>query len=111
MTKMLEFMGYFVVGGLVVALTTYFGSRGHGFLAALISMFPSMTVLTFFLLYRFGGNASVVGYAKSLVWLVPPWVMYVVTVAVLCERIGIWKALAIGVALYLVSSYLFHHFR
>jgi len=46
----------------------------------------------------------VVGYAKSLVYVVPPWVLYVCTVAFLCERIGIWWSLAMGVALYCFSS-------
>ncbi len=101
---MIEYAAYFVVGGLVVSLTTYYGAKGQGFAAALISMFPSMTVLIFFLLYRAGGNDSVVGYAKSLVYVVPPWVLYVCTVAFLCERIGIWWSLAMGVALYCFSS-------
>lgn len=101
---MLEYVGYFLVGGFVVSLTTYYGAKGHGFTAALVSMFPSLTVLIFFLLYRAGGKDSVIGYAKSLVYVVPPWVLYVCTVAFLCERIGIWWSLAMGVGLYCLTS-------
>jgi hypothetical protein len=101
---MLEFIGYFIIGGLVVSLTTYYGSKGHGFLAAFISMFPSMTVLIFFLLYRAGGRASVIDYAKSLAYVAPSWVLYVCAVAFLCERIGIWWSLLIGIALYFSIS-------
>ena len=85
---MLPFLSYFLVGGLVVALTTYIGSKGHGALAAFIAMFPSMTVLVFVLMYRAGGNAAVIGYAKSLIHFVAPWFLYVLAVSLLCERIG-----------------------
>jgi len=101
---MLEFAGYFLVGGLAVSLTTYYGSKGHGFVAALISMFPSMSVLIFILLYRAGGRESVIGYAKSLVYVVPPWILYVCAVAFLCDRIGLWWSLAMGITLYLCLS-------
>ena len=97
---MLEFIGYFIVGGLVVSLTTYFGSKGHGFLAAFVTQFPSLTVLTFLLLYRAGGKAPVISYARSFVYTIPPWILYIAAVVLLCERVGIWWALATGVTLY-----------
>ena len=50
----LEYIGYFLIGGLIVSLTTYFGAKGHGFVAAFVSQFSSLTVLTFFLIYRAG---------------------------------------------------------
>lgn len=108
---MLEFVGYFVVGGLVVSLTTYFGSKGQGFLAAFISMFPSLTVLVFFLLYRAGGKESVINYARSLIYVVPPWVLYVVVVWFLCERIGVLWSIILGIAFYLGSSVLVNQLR
>lgn len=107
----MKYLLYFLIGGLVVSLTAYYGSNGKGFIAALISMFPSMTVLTFSLIYRAGGQTSVVDYAKNLVYGVPPWVLYVFTVAWLCERIGIWRSLALGIAIYLITSFCISHFR
>ena len=101
---MLDFIGHFILGGLVVSLTTYFGSKGQGFVAAFISMFPSMSVLTFFLLYHAGGKASVLGYAKSLGYAVPAWLLYVCAVALLCDRVGISVSLTVGVTLYLIGS-------
>jgi uncharacterized membrane protein (GlpM family) len=103
----LEYLGYFVIGGLIVSLTTYFGAKGQGFLAAFVSQFPSVTVLTFVLIYRAGGKAPVITYAKSFLYTVPPWVLYVLTVVLLCDRIGIWLALGIGVALYVGTCMLF----
>ena len=108
---MLEFAGYFMIGGLVVSLTTYYGSRGHGFLAALISMFPSISVLIFILLYRVGGKDSVISYAKNLVYVVPPWILYICAVTFLCDRMGIWWSLIIGISLYLGLSICVNHLR
>jgi uncharacterized membrane protein (GlpM family) len=108
---MLKFISYFIIGGFVVSLSTYFGSKGHGFIAAFISMFPSMSVLIFSLLYLSGGRPSVIGYAKSLVYVVPPWILYVLTVTLLCERIGIWLSLAVGITLYLTASVGLSYFK
>lgn len=108
---MLEFVGYFLVGGLVVSLTTYYGAKGQGFLAAFISMFPSLTVLVFFLLYREGGKEAVITYARSLIYVVPPWVLYVFVVWFLCERIGILWSIILGVGLYFGSSILVNQLR
>lgn len=108
---MREFIAHFLVGGLVVAVATLYGSRGHGFWAAFVAMFPSMTVLTFLLVYRSGGNAAVIAYAKSFLCLVPPWLLYILSVALLCDRIGIWRALAVGVALYVSSAALLVRLR
>jgi uncharacterized membrane protein (GlpM family) len=103
--SILKFLLYFIVGGSVVSLTTYYGSRGQGFTAALISMFPSLTVLTFFLIYKAGGDASVISYAKNLAFGVPPWILYIIAVAMLCEHLGIWLSLTVGVILYLGASF------
>ena len=97
---MLEYIGYFIIGGVIVSLTTYFGAKGQGFLAAFVSQFPSLTVLTFLLIYRAGGKMPVISYAKSFIYTIPPWILYVLTVVFLCDRIGIWWSLGIGVALY-----------
>jgi len=108
---MLEFFSYFIIGGLVVSFTVFYGSKGHGFVAALISMFPSITLLTFILIYKTGGKDSVIHYAKSLVYVVPPWVCYVIIVTYFCDRIGILWSLAIGVTLYVSASLFLSQFR
>ena len=108
---MLEYIGYFVIGGLIVSLTTYYGAKGQGFLAAFVSQFPSLTVLTFFLIYRAGGKVPVINYAKSFVYTIPPWILYVLAVVFLCDRIGIWWSLTIGVTLYVVTCMWFMHMK
>jgi uncharacterized membrane protein (GlpM family) len=101
---MLDFIAYFIIGGLVVSTTAIIGAKGHGMLAAFISQFPSMTVLVFILMYRSGGAEKVINYARSFFYVVPPWLLYIGCVVFLCERIGIWWALGIGIAVYIGAS-------
>jgi uncharacterized membrane protein (GlpM family) len=108
---MLEYIGYFILGGIIVSLTTYVGAKGHGFFAAFISQFPSLTVLTFLLIYRVGGKAPVIDFAKSFIYTIPPWILYVVSVVFLCDRIGIWWSLAIGVGLYVGTCMWLMHIK
>jgi uncharacterized membrane protein (GlpM family) len=108
---MLEFIAYFLIGGLVVSTTAIIGAKGHGMLAAFISQFPSMTVLVFLLMYRSGGASKVITYAHSFFYVVPPWLLYIACVVFLCERIGIWWALGIGVAMYMVASVALMQFK
>jgi uncharacterized membrane protein (GlpM family) len=102
---MLELIVNFIIGGLIVSATTYFGSKGNGFDAAFISLFPSLTVLVFFLIYRSGGEAPVAGYAKNMLYMIPAWLLYVLSVAFLCNRLGLWWSVLIGVTLYMGASY------
>jgi ABC-type transport system involved in multi-copper enzyme maturation permease subunit len=70
---------YFFLGGSIVSFSTYLGSQGKSFLAAMASTFPAITGVTFILLYASGGGATTVDYARNLLWFVPPWTVYVVT--------------------------------
>jgi uncharacterized membrane protein (GlpM family) len=91
---------YFVVGGLAVSITTYFGSQGKGLLAAFVGMFPAATVITFCAIYYRSGMNSVTSYARGLLVLLPPWLLYVVVMYFLAPRLGLIPSLALGVALY-----------
>jgi hypothetical protein len=92
---------YFFLGGTIVSLSTYLGSQGRSFLAAFASTFPAITGATFILLYLNGGTDSIVGYAKNLLWFVPPWIIYVFAMIIGVPRLGFWPATAISLALYM----------
>src|SRR5918999_6603113 len=68
---------YFVLGGLLVSVSTYVGAMGRGFLAAFASTFPAITGMTFILIYLNGGADNTLSYAKHLLLFVPPWTAYV----------------------------------
>ena len=107
----MNFVWYFIIGGTVVALTTYFGSRGEGKLAAFITQFPSLSVLAIFLIYKSGGGGAVGKYVQGFLYVVPPWILYILTVWFLCSRIGIFPSLVFGIALYFLASWLLMGFK
>jgi uncharacterized membrane protein (GlpM family) len=96
-----KYVLYFLLGGTIVSLSTYLGSQGKSFLAAFASTFPAITGATFILIYLNGGNEAVVSYAKNLLWFVPPWIVYVVTMILGIPRIGFWPAMIGSLVLYL----------
>jgi hypothetical protein len=101
MNDVVKYTVYFLLGGAIVSLSTYLGSQGRSFLAAFASTFPAITGATFVLLYLNGGSESLVGYAKNLLWFVPPWIVYVTTMIVGVPRLGFWPAMAISLTLYM----------
>ena len=92
---------YFLLGGTIVSLSTYLGSQGKSFLAAFASTFPAITGATFVLIYLNGGNDAIVSYAKNLLWFVPPWIAYVVSMIAGVPVFGFWPAMIGSLALYL----------
>ncbi len=97
---------YFIIGGSVTALTTYFASVGKGILSAFIVTLPLLTALTFILIDAEGGKDVVLNYARGLLIFTPPWVCYVIVVMLGVQRLGIFKAVGLGIAVYVMLSYL-----
>jgi uncharacterized membrane protein (GlpM family) len=97
---------YFIVGGTLVTLVTYFGSQGKGLFAAFTALFPSITVITLCTVYFNSGSGPTISYAKSLVALIPAWLIYVAAVIYLLPRLGLFPPLAIGILLYAGVGYL-----
>jgi hypothetical protein len=64
-------VAYFVIGGLVVSVVTYFGSQGKSELAVFIAFLPSTTLITLCTIYLAGGTGAAVSYAKSMLVLLP----------------------------------------
>lgn len=100
MNDVVKYAVYFLLGGTIVSVSTYLGSQGRSFLAAFASTFPAITSATFILIYLNGGSESLVGYAKHLLWFVPPWIVYVFAMIHGVPRIGFWPAMALSMALY-----------
>jgi hypothetical protein len=97
---------YFVIGGLVVAVVTYFGVQGKSEFAVFIAFLPSTTLITLITIYLAGGTGAAVSYAKSMLILLPAWVLYVVGVIFLLPRLGLALSLLVSVAAYLGAAFL-----
>jgi len=97
---------YFVIGGATVCAVTYFGSQAKGMLAAFIAFLPSISVITLCSIYFASGTGEAVSYAKSMLLLLPPWILYVIGVIFLLPRIGLAGSLAVSIAAYLGIAFL-----
>jgi uncharacterized membrane protein (GlpM family) len=91
---------YFVLGGTIVTLITYFGSQGKGVLAAFIGFFPSITLVTLFTIYAKSGVGATVSYFKGMLLLIPAWVLYALAMIFILPRWGIVPSVITGIVLY-----------
>lgn len=101
MNELVKYAVYFLLGGTIVSVSTYLGSQGKSFLAAMASTFPAITGVTFILLYVSGGGTATVDYAKNLLWFVPPWIVYVLAMIMGIPRLGFWPTMAGSLVLYI----------
>jgi hypothetical protein len=95
---------YFVLGGAIVTLVTYFGVQGKGLLAAFIGFFPSVTIVTVLTIYFNSGAGATVSYFKGMLFLIPAWVLYAVAMMFILPRWGILPSILIGVFLYVAAA-------
>jgi uncharacterized membrane protein (GlpM family) len=103
-TKMLAV--YFIIGGIIVSAVTYLGSQAKSQVAAFIAFLPSISVITLCTIYFASGMEEAVSYAKSMLILLPPWVLYVVGIIFLLPRIGLAGSLVISIMVYLGVAFL-----
>jgi hypothetical protein len=103
MTEWAKYGLYFILGGSLVSLSTYLGSHSKSFLAALASTLPVISGVTFILVYLNAGSSPTVSFAKYLIWLSPPWFIYVGTMIFGIPKLGFWTAYALAIVLYLAS--------
>ena len=102
MSELTKYGLYFVLGGLLVSISTYLGSHGKGFFAAFASTVPVISGMTFILVYVNAGEEPTLSFAKHLIWLSPPWFVYVGTMIVSVSRLGFWSSFALAMTLYMV---------
>jgi len=103
MTEWAKYALYFILGGSLVSLSTYLGSHSKSFLAALASTLPVISGVTFILVYLNAGSAPTISFAKNLIWLSPPWFLYVGTMIAAVPKLGFWPAYGLAIGLYVVG--------
>lgn len=101
-----KYLLYFILGGTVVSLVSYFASHSKGLMAAFFANLPVITLVTFIIIYVESGQKNVVLYAKSLLIMLFPWLAYIFSVISLSSKIGVIPSLVTGLLAYFVFSYL-----
>ena len=102
----LKYLFYFLIGGTVVSVVTYYASHSRTLVAAFIANLPVMTLITFLMIYREAGEAAVVPYAKGLLIMLVPWLLYIFTVVFMTPLMGVVVSLLTGLTFYLAIAYL-----
>jgi hypothetical protein len=103
MGEYLKFIIYFIIGGSILTLVTYYG-RDKGILAAFIAMFPIVTVMSIITIYNQAGSLPVLNYVIGLLILTPIWILFLFCIVYLLPRLGLFAALGIGIVMYLILS-------
>jgi hypothetical protein len=101
----IKYLFYFLVGGTVITVVTYFASHSKTLLAAFFANLPVITLITFLTIYHEAGEKAVTPYAKGLLIMLFPWLSYIFAIMVLTPRIGFPLSLATGFGLYLFLAY------
>ncbi len=99
---MLHYLLYFLVGGTVVTVVAYIGSRGNGTLAAFVASLPVLFLLNVIAMYRNGGVGAGITYAKGALLFLPGFACYALLTIWLMPHLGIPKALLPGLPIYAI---------
>ncbi len=102
----IKYIFYFLVGGIVVSTVTYFASHSKGLIAAFFANLPVITFVTFLTIYFESGCDAVILYAKSLLIMLLPWLIYIFAVVLLSSKIGVPVSLITGLIGYLIFAFL-----
>ena len=102
----LKFLLYFIIGGSILTLVTYFGSKDKGILAAFIALFPMVSLMSILTIYSESGSLPVLDYVKGLLILTPVWIIFLFCIIYLMPKQGLFVAIAIGLAIYIIISVL-----
>ncbi|MDD5454111.1 MAG: GlpM family protein [Candidatus Ratteibacteria bacterium] len=96
---------YFVTGGLVTVVIVALESSGHKTLSGLATLIPVFTLVAYFFIGKISGGSAVSQHAKFvLAGTLISWVPYMLTVAYFAPRLGPYKAILIGLAIFFVLA-------
>jgi uncharacterized membrane protein (GlpM family) len=100
----LKFILFFLIGGSILTLVTYFGSKDKGIIAAFIATFPLVTGMSIITIYSEAGSLFVLDYVKGLLILTPVWIIFLLCIFYLLPKQGLLIALGAGVAIYVIVA-------
>lgn len=108
---MKEYIFAFVAGGAITAVITYFEINGRPLFSRLAALFPVFTWLSYLFIGKLAGGEAVSRHARFvLLGTLVAWVPYMLMIYYYAPRIGAAKAVAVGLAVFLVLALAFVKF-
>ena len=95
-----ELLIRFVIGGAVIAGTTWIAETFDPKLGGIIATIPSATIVSLLIVGNAVGEKAAVAFAKGIVLGNIPWFAYIFAVILLTQRIGLVKSLAVGLLIW-----------
>jgi ABC-type transport system involved in multi-copper enzyme maturation permease subunit len=86
--NMWQYLLYFLIGGIIVALVAYLVNQGNQILTILVGNLPVLFLLNIFLAYRVGGSMSSIAYAKGALISLPFFITFVLIILLILPRIN-----------------------
>lgn len=99
---MYELLIRFLIGGTVIAGTTWIAEYFDPKLGGIIANIPSATILSLLIINSALGEKGAVLFAKGVVIGNIPWYGYIIAVILLTQRIGLVKSLVVGMLIWLL---------
>lgn len=106
----LKYFLYFLFGGAITSAVTYLANNSKGLLAAFIGTLPIITISTFLLIYFNAGQDAVLAYAKGLIIMILPWLIFIISVIFFAPKINFVSSLIIGLCLQIIIALLILRF-
>lgn len=102
----LKYILYFIVGGIITSLVTYLANNAKDLFAAFIGTLPVITISTFLMIYINTGQEAVLSYAKGLLIMIVPWIVFILSVILLAPKIRFFYSVMIGLFLQILLALL-----
>ncbi|UTB32256.1 MAG: hypothetical protein NKF70_12270 [Methanobacterium sp. ERen5] len=104
MDENLKFILYFLIGGSILALVAYLGSKDRGVMASFLTGAPIMTLLSVIAIYFESGNKCASDYLTGLLYLTPAWIIFLTIMLYLMANMKIIPSLIAGTIIYMIIA-------
>jgi len=102
---------YFVIGGIITTAIVALEEQGMPLLSRLAALFPVFTWLAYLFIGEFGAPQQIADHAKFvLLGTIASWIPYMLSIIYFAPRIGVYKALAVSVIIFIVVALAFSYF-
>ncbi len=103
--EILNILLYFIVGGSAVTAAVLLAEAGNPFLSALAILFPGTSLVSYYFIGKIvGAEAVAISVKSTIVSAFIVWMPYLITLMYLTPRLGIERALIVGVIVFLVMG-------